>query len=69
MGKGGAAPTGAEALVGLAQMVLHRAPGSPIASVLVEVDGYVADDDKRLADVPRQKVVLGGYAVPIGDNA
>lgn len=50
-------------------MVLHRAPGSPIASVLVEVDGYVADDDKRLADVPRQKVVLGGYAVPIGDNA
>ena len=52
-----------------ATMVLHRSPGSPVAAVLVEVDGYVADDDKRLASVPRRPVVLGGYAVPMGDNA
>jgi hypothetical protein len=50
-------------------IVVHRSPGSAAAHVLVEVDGHVADDDTRLAGVPRRTVVLGGYAVPVGENA
>jgi len=50
-------------------MVLVRRPGSPVANVLVEVEGYLADDDTRLLRlgvVLRQPVVLGSYAVPVG---
>ena len=53
-------------------MVLVRRPGSPIANVLVEVEGYLADDDARLArlgSVLRRPIVLGSYAVPVGGVA
>ncbi len=53
-------------------MVLVRQQGSPIANVLVEVDGYLADDDARLlrlGAVLRRPIVLGSYAVPIGGAA
>ena len=53
-------------------MVLVRRPGSPVANVLVEVEGYLADDDARLLRlgvVLRQPVVLGSYAVPVGGVA
>ena len=49
-------------------MVLERQPGSPIANVLIEVEGALADDDSRLARlgaVLRRPVVVGGYAMPI----
>jgi chorismate mutase / prephenate dehydratase len=51
------------------QIILHRDPGVPVAHALVEVQGYVADDDPRLShlgSVLRSPVVLGAYAVPIG---
>ena len=50
-------------------MVLARQPGSPIANVLVDVEGYLTDDDARLAhmgSVLRRPVVLGAYAVRAG---
>ncbi len=50
-------------------MVLMRQTGSPVAHVLVEVDGYLMDDDIRLTNlgsVLRRPVVLGGYAEPVG---
>lgn len=49
-------------------MVLLRPAGSPVANVLVEVEGYLADDDARLShlgSVLRRPVVLGNYAVPV----
>jgi chorismate mutase/prephenate dehydratase len=51
-------------------MVLARRPGSPIATILVEVNGYLSDDDARLlhlGPILRQPIVLGSYAVPVGD--
>jgi chorismate mutase / prephenate dehydratase len=53
-------------------MVLVRQQGSPIANVLVEVEGYLSDDDVRLShlgSVLRQPIVLGSYAVPIAGGA
>jgi chorismate mutase len=50
-------------------MVLRREPASPHAQVLVEVEGFVTDDDPRLGAVPRRPVVLGGYAVPVTGGA
>ncbi|HBK07711.1 MAG TPA: chorismate mutase [Acetobacteraceae bacterium] len=52
-------------------MVLIRQPGSPVANVLVEVEGFLSDDDDRLnhlGSVLRRPVVLGGYAVPLQGN-
>ena len=49
-------------------MVLVRRPGSPVANVMVEVEGYLTDDDPRLSrlgSVLRRPVVLGSYAVPL----
>jgi chorismate mutase/prephenate dehydratase len=49
-------------------MTLLRKQGSPTANVLVEVEGYLADDDARLShlgSVLRRPIVLGSYAVPI----
>jgi hypothetical protein len=49
-------------------MVLLRQQGTPIAHVLIEIDGYLADGDPRLANlgaVFRRPVVLGSYAVPL----
>ena len=53
-------------------MVLVRQQGSPIANVLVEVEGYLSDDDVRLShlgSVLRRPIVLGSYAVPIAGGA
>jgi chorismate mutase len=50
-------------------MVLQRPAGSPVAHVLVDVDGYLMDDDARLSNLGsalRRPVVLGGYAVLVG---
>jgi chorismate mutase/prephenate dehydratase len=49
-------------------MELLRRQGSPVANVLVEVEGYLSDDDPRLGNlgpILRRPVVLGSYAVPI----
>ena len=56
---GGAIPGG---------MILRRNAGDPTALALVEVAGFVAEDDPRLARIEgalRPPVVLGSYAVPI----
>jgi chorismate mutase len=53
-------------------MVLVRQQGSPIANVLVEVEGYLSDDDGRLShlgSVLRQPIVLGSYAAPVAGGA
>jgi chorismate mutase/prephenate dehydratase len=53
-------------------MVLLRQQGSPIANVLVEVEGYLVDDDARLlrlGAVLRRPIVMGSYAVPVGGAA
>jgi chorismate mutase/prephenate dehydratase len=50
-------------------MVLARQQGSAIANVLVDVEGYLTDDDARLAhmgSVLRRPIVLGAYAAPVG---
>jgi chorismate mutase/prephenate dehydratase len=49
-------------------MALLRQQGSPVANVLVEVEGYLSDDDPRLSklgSILRRPIVLGSYAVPI----
>jgi len=49
--------------------ILRRDHDSAAASALVEVDGFIEDDDPRLAMlqmVLRPPVVLGAYAVPVG---
>ena len=51
-----------------ASIILRRDPGGQIAHGLIDVDGYVTDDDPRLAtlgDTMRRPVVLGAYAVPV----
>jgi chorismate mutase len=50
-------------------MVLRRESGAADAQVLVEVEGFVTDDDPRLSAVPRRPVVLGAYAVPMAGGA
>ncbi len=41
----------------------------PVMHALVDVDGFVRDDDARLRALPtlRPPVVLGAYAIPIGE--
>jgi chorismate mutase len=55
-----------------ADTILRRATGSPVAHALVDVAGFVTEDDPRLAalsDLLRPPVVLGAYAVPVdGDT-
>lgn len=51
-------------------VVLRRDAGAPAALALVEVDGMLGDDDARLARLEpalRRPVVLGGYAVGVGE--
>ena len=48
-------------------MILRRDQGARVAHALVEVDGFLTDDDPRLAGLDaalRRPVVLGAYAVP-----
>ena len=52
------------------KLILRRDPGSPVAHALAEVAGFVEDSDPRLAalkSVLRPPVVLGAYAIPIGE--
>ena len=51
-----------------ASIILRRDPGGQIAHGLIDVDGYVTDDDPRVAglgEAMRRPVVLGAYAVPV----
>jgi chorismate mutase len=53
-------------------VILRRDQGAPVAQALVEADGFLADDDARLAaldGVLRQKIVLGAYAIPVNGDA
>jgi chorismate mutase / prephenate dehydratase len=53
-------------------LVVARQQGSPMANVLADVEGYLADSDTRLAhlgSVLRRPVVLGAYAVPLAGAA
>lgn len=53
------------------RILLRREPGASSAHALVDVAGHVTDGDPRLAAVRpvllQAPVVLGAYAVPIGD--
>ncbi|MGC1408123.1 MAG: chorismate mutase [Acetobacteraceae bacterium] len=49
------------------KVVLRREPGAPIAQALVEVDGFLSDDDARLdalERVLRRPMIVGAYAIP-----
>jgi chorismate mutase / prephenate dehydratase len=51
---------------------VKRAPGDTRIRALVEVDGLVEDEDPRLAAIAglgAPPVVIGGFALPIGENA
>jgi chorismate mutase / prephenate dehydratase len=51
-----------------ASIILRRDPAGQTAHGLIDVDGYVTDDDPRLAslgEAVRRPVVLGAYAVPV----
>ena len=55
-----------------AAMILRRDPAAQEAQGLVEVEGYVTEDDPRLAalaDHAGRSTVLGAYAVPAGGDA
>lgn len=63
--------SGALAAAGLdpETMVVTRQPGSPIAHVLADVDGYLMDDDarlNRLTPIFSRPMILGSYATPVG---
>jgi chorismate mutase/prephenate dehydratase len=52
--------------------IVRRDPGAPVAQALLEIDGFLAEDDPRLArldGVLRQPVVLGAYAIPVAGGA
>ncbi len=52
-------------------VILRRDAGDSVAHALVDVAGFVADDDARLSAlqaVLRPPVVLGAYAVPVGEG-
>jgi chorismate mutase-like protein len=62
----------AEAGLPARQMLLRRDPRGPDAVGLVELDGYMTQDDprlRRLAAVVQRPVVLGGYALPVDGSA
>jgi len=54
------------------QMWVRRSAGESSIRALVEVEGLVTDDDPRLAAIAGLEaapVVIGGFAVPVGDEA
>ena len=54
---------------GAGPVILRRDPGAAVAYALVNVEGFVAENDARLpalGAVLRRPVVLGAYAVPVG---
>jgi len=53
-------------------VVLRRDQGAPVAHAMVEVEGYLAADDPRLAGLGgllRRPVLLGAYAIPLNGDA
>jgi hypothetical protein len=51
-----------------ASIILRRDPSGQTAHGLIDVEGYVTDDDPRLGNLGeavRRPVVLGAYAVPV----
>jgi chorismate mutase len=53
-------------------LLLSRQQGSPVSDVLVEIEGYLTDDDPRLSrpgSILRRPVVIGSYASLIGGAA
>lgn len=54
-----------------ASIVLRLPPGAAEAQALVDVEGFVMEDDARLAALPvvRPPVVLGAYAVALAGDA
>ena len=53
-------------------VLLRRDPADPVALALVDVEGFVTDNDPRLAQLGslRPPVVLGAYATPVdGESA
>jgi chorismate mutase/prephenate dehydratase len=53
-------------------MVVLRQQGAPVSNVLIEVEGYLTDNDPRLSrlgSMLRRPVVLGSYASPLGGAA
>ena len=52
-------------------ILLNRPPGAPVAQLLVEVEGFVALDDPRLARIgglQAAPLVVGAYAVAIAEE-
>ncbi len=61
-----------EAGLQAAPLILRRDPGAAFARALADVPGFVEDADARLRavrSVLRPPVVLGAYAIPVGDPA
>ena len=55
-----------------ASMILRRDTAARTAQGLIEVEGFVTEDDRRiaaLAETAARPVVLGAYAVPVQDEA
>ena len=53
-------------------VILRRDQGSPVAHALVEVEGFLTEDEPRLAGldaVLRRPLVLGAYAIPEAGGA
>lgn len=53
------------------QLILVRDPRAGASYALIEVDGYLGDDDARLRNLDpilRRPIVLGSYAVPFPDT-
>jgi chorismate mutase len=60
----------AEAGFTLLAIWMKRVPGDALMQALVEVEGFVPDDDARLAAIAgldAAPVVIGAFAVPLGD--
>jgi len=61
-----------EAGFALGRVLIHRDPRAAEVDVLVDVAGHVTDADPRLAAIRpplSPPVVLGAYAVPLGEPA
>jgi hypothetical protein len=55
-----------------ATTILRRDPGADVAQALIDVAGFVTDEDPRLAAlsaISRPPIVLGAYAVPLAGPA
>ncbi len=62
----------AAAGLGSGNVLMRCDLGDPVARTLVEIPGFLAEDDLPLADIGagiRSHVVLGAYAVPVGGAA